>query len=140
MTGIRALDTAIEATEDWISALMQRLGWQDREKVYLALLAALHALRDSLPRDEAGYLGVQLPVLLRGLYFEGWHPAGHIPRAKSLSAFLERIQEGVHRDPGIDAEQVAHAVFSLLAQRLPAGEIEDAKAATPSALRMFWPS
>lgn len=140
MTGIRALDTAIEATEDWISALMQRLGWQDREKVYLALVVTLHALRDSLPRDEAGYLGVQLPVLLRGLYFEGWHPAGHIPRAKSLSAFVERIQEGVHRDPGIDAEQVAHAVFSLLAERLPAGELEDAKAATPSALRMFWPS
>jgi len=139
MTGIRAFDTATEATEDWLSALMQRLGWQDREKVYLALLAALHALRDSLPRDEAGYLGVQLPVLLRGLYFEGWHPAGHIPRAKSLSAFLERIQEGVHRDPGIDAEQVAHAVFSLLVERLPAGELEDAKAATPQALRMFWP-
>jgi uncharacterized protein (DUF2267 family) len=140
MTRIQALDAAIQATDDWISAIMQRLGWQDREKAYLALLATLHALRDSLPRDEAGYLGVQLPVLLRGLYFEGWHPASHVPRAKSRSTFLERIQEGVHRDPGIDAEQVAHAVFSLLAQRLPAGEIDDAKAATPQALRMFWPS
>jgi uncharacterized protein (DUF2267 family) len=137
MTGIQALDTAAKTTEEWISALMARLGWQDQEKVYLALLAALHALRDSLPRDEAGYLGVQLPVLLRGLYFEG---ASHIPRAKTRSAFLERIQEGVHRDPGIDAEQVAHAVFSLLANRLPMGEIDDAKAATPQALRMFWPS
>jgi len=52
---------------------------------------------------------------------------------------LERIQEGVHRDPGIDAEQVAHAVFSLFAKRLPVGEIDDAKAATPQVLRMFWP-
>jgi len=140
MTGIQALDTAIQATEDWISALMQRLGWQDREKIYLALVVTLHALRDSLARDEAAYLGIQLPVLLRGLYFEGWHPSSRIARAKSLSGFLERIQEGIHRDPGIDAEQVAHVVFSLLAERLPAGELEDAKAATPSALRMFWPS
>ena len=139
MAGIQALDSAIPKTEEWIGALMQRLGWHDREKVYLALLATLHALRDSLPRDEAGYLGVQLPVLLRGLYFEGWHPASHIPRAKTRSAFLERIQEGVHRDPGIDAEQVTQSVFSLLAERLPAGELEDAKAATPQALRMFWP-
>lgn len=139
MTGIQALDTAVETTEEWIISLTARLGWQDREKVYSALLAALHALRDSLPRDEAGYLGVQLPVLLRGLYFEGWHPASRIPRAKTRGAFLERIQEGVHRDPGIDAEQVAHAVFSLLAERLPVGEIDDAKAATPQALRMFWP-
>jgi uncharacterized protein (DUF2267 family) len=87
-------------------------------------LLPLHALHDSLPRDEAGYLGVQLPVLLRGLYFEGWHPASHIPRAKTRSAFLERIQERMHRDPGIDAEQVAHAVFSLLAKRLPVGDCE----------------
>jgi uncharacterized protein (DUF2267 family) len=140
MTGVQALDTAVQTTEEWVSALMARLGWRDRERAYLALLAALHALRDALPRDEAGYLGVQLPVLLRGLYFEGWHPASHIPGAKSRSAFVERIQEGVHRDPGIDAEGVAHAVFALLAERLPSGEIEDAKAATPEALRMFWPA
>jgi uncharacterized protein (DUF2267 family) len=140
MTGVQTLNTAVETTEEWISALMVRLGWRHKERAFLALLAALHALRDALPRDEAGYLGVQLPVLLRGLYFEGWHPASHIPRAKTHSAFLERIQEGVHRDPGIDAEQVAHAVFSLLAERLPSGEIEDAKAATPEALRMFWPA
>jgi len=140
MTGIQTLDTAVGATEEWINALMAQLGWQDKERTYLALLAALHALRDALPRDEAGYLGVQLPVLLRGLYFEGWHPASHIQRAKSRSAFVERIQEGVHRDPGIDAEGVAHAVFALLAERLPPGEVEDAKAAMPETLRMFWPA
>ena len=140
MKGIQTLDTAVGATEEWVNALMARLGSQDKERTYLALLAALHALRDALPRDEAGYLGVQLPVLLRGLYFEGWHPASHIQRAKSRSPFVERIQEGVHRDPGIDAEGVAHAVFALLAERLPPGEVEDAKAATPEALRMFWPA
>jgi uncharacterized protein (DUF2267 family) len=32
---------------------MLRLGWQDRDKVYAALITALHALRDWLPRDEA---------------------------------------------------------------------------------------
>jgi len=69
MTGIQALDTAVKTTEEWISALMAQLGWQDRGKVYLALLCCLASLRDSLPRDEAGHLGVQLPVLLRGLYF-----------------------------------------------------------------------
>lgn len=140
MTGIQTLNTAVETTEEWISALMARLGWHDKERAYLALLAALHALRDALPRDEAGYLGVQLPVLLRGLYFEGWHPASHLQRAKSRSAFVERIQEGVHRDPGVNAEAVAHAVFALLAERLPLGEVENAKAATPEPLRMFWPA
>jgi uncharacterized protein (DUF2267 family) len=140
MTNIYNLEKAVPDVEAWLTDLKQRLQWRDREKVYLALIVTLHALRDSLPRDEAVYLGAQLPVLLRGLYYEGWHPSARIARAKSRSAFVERIQEGLHRDPGIDAEKVADAVFSLLAERVPAAELEEAKAATPSGLRMFWPS
>jgi uncharacterized protein (DUF2267 family) len=133
------LNAALRATDDWIDDLMGRLGWSDRERVYRALLAALHALRDCLERDEAIYLGAQFPALLRGLYYEGWHPSAHLA-AKSRSAFLERIHDSLHRDPGIDAEQVARSVFALLATRLPAAEVEDAKAATPSALHNLWPS
>ena len=140
MANLQDLKKALPDTEAWLADLKQRLKWHDREKVYLAFMATLHALRDSLPRDVAVYLGVQLPVLLRGLYFEGWHPSARVTRAKSRSAFIERIQEGVHRDPGIDAEEVASAVLALLAERLPAPELEDAKAATPTSLRMFWPS
>lgn len=139
MTNIQDLEKAVPEVEAWVADLKQRLQWHDREKVYLALLATLHGLRDALPRDEAVFIGVQLPVLLRGLYFEGWHPSARIARAKTRTGFVERIQEGVHRDPGIDAEEVASVVFALLADRLPAGEFEDAKAATPSDLRMFWP-
>jgi uncharacterized protein (DUF2267 family) len=139
MAPIADLDTAVRATEDWVDDLMRRLGWQDRERVYLALLAALHALRDILPRDEAVFLGAQLPALLRGLYYDGWHPGAH-PATKSRSAFLGRIHDGLHRDPGVDAEQVAHCLFALLAARLSAAEIEDAKAATPRELHNLWPS
>ncbi len=140
MASIQDLEKSVSDVETWLIDLKQRLKWHDQEKVYLALVATLHALRDSLPQDEAIYLGAQLPVLLRGLYYEGWHPSARVNRAKSRSAFVERIQEGVHRDPGVDAEAVADAVFSLLAKRLPAAELEDAKAATPTELRMLWPS
>jgi len=103
------------------------------------LLGTPHALLDSLPRDEAVYIGAQMPALLRGLYYDGRHPGARVP-AKNRSAFLERIQEAVHHDPGIDAEQVAHAVFALLTAHLPQSELEEARAATPNALRAFWPS
>jgi uncharacterized protein (DUF2267 family) len=139
MTTISDLNVAVPATEDWIDDLMRRLGWQDRERVFRALLATLHALRDCLARDEAIYIGAQLPTLLRGLYYDGWHPSAR-PPTRSRSAFLERIHDGVHRDPGVDTEQVARAVFALLAARLPAAEIEDTKAATPSVLHNLWPS
>ena len=139
MTTISDLNAAVLVAEDWINDLMRRLGWQDRERVYLALLVTLHALRDCLARDEAVYIGAQLPTLLRGLYYEGWHPSAR-PAMRSRGAFLERIHDGVHRDPGVDTEQVARGVFALLAARLPAAEIEDAKAATPSVLHNLWPS
>ena len=139
MPGLQDLRAALPETEAWIDDIMRRLGWHDRERVYLVMLATLHALRESLPRDEAIYIGAQLPPLLRGFYYEGWHPGAHLA-AKSRSAFLERIHDGVHRDPGIDIEEAARAVFAALAARLPAGELEDAKAATPQPLHNLWPN
>jgi len=139
MTALRDLDEAAPAAREWVDDLTRRLDWHDRERTYLVLIAALHALRDCLGRDEAVYIGAYLPTLLRGLYYEGWHPGAH-PAARSRRAFLERIHDGVHRDPAVDAEQVARAVLALLAARLPAAEIEDAKAATPRELHNLWPS
>jgi uncharacterized protein (DUF2267 family) len=139
MPAIQEFNAATQAAEDWIDDFRQRLGWNDRERVYVALVAALHALRDCLGRDEAVYIGTHLPPLLRGFYYEGWHP-GRRPAARSRAAFLERIHDGVHRDPAVDPEQVARAVLALIAARLPAAEIEEAKAATPKPLHNLWPS
>lgn len=139
MMDIREFDVAAHAAEEWIDDLTQRLGWRDREKVYSALVATLHALRDCLPVHEAVFLGDHLTVLLRGLYYEGWRLAKY-SSLKSRDAFLERIREGVHRDPGIDAENVARVVLALLAQRLPASELEDVRSVTPKALRALWPT
>lgn len=133
------MSAAVGATEAWVDDLMRLLGWQDRERVYLALVATLHAFRDCLPRDEAIHVGAQLPTLLRGFYYEGWHP-GARPSAKSRDAFLERIRDGVHHDPAVDAEDVTRAVFALLAMRMSAAEVEDAKAVTPQPLHNLWPS
>lgn len=139
MSEVQELTVAVKMTQEWIDDLVRRLGWHDRERAYRVLLATLHALRDTLARDEAVYIGAQLPPLLRGLYYEGWHP-GAVRAARSRSAFIERIQDGVHRDPAVDAEEVARAVLAMLAARLPAAEIEDAKAATPRSLHNLWPS
>lgn len=139
MAAIQDLDTALRDTQEWVDDLTGRFAWHDRQRVYLALVAGLHALRDCVGRDQAANIGAHLPALLRGLYYEGWHPAGH-PQARSREAFLERIHDGVHRDPAIDPEAVAHAVLALVAARLPAGEVENAKAATPNDLHNLWPA
>src|SRR5512134_2375525 len=104
MPALQDLRVAVSETEAWVDDVVRRRGWHDREPVYLVLLATLHGLRDSLPRDEAIYIGAQLPPLLRGLYYERWHPGAHLA-VKSRSAFLERIYDSVHRDLAIDVEE-----------------------------------
>lgn len=139
MSELQELTTAVKTTQEWVDDLLQRLGWHDRERTYRVLLAALHALRDCLGRDEAVYVGEQLPPLLRGLYYQGWHP-GAPGASRSRGEFLARIHDGAHRDPAVDPEAVARAVLAVLAARLPAAEVENAKAATPPPLHNLWPS
>ena len=138
MTSIMDFSADLRMAEGWIDDLMRCLGWHDRQRTYSALLSTLRALRDCLGRDEAVYVGAQLPALLRGHYYEGWHP--HARKTLSRNAFLDRVLDGVHRDVAVDAEQVARAVMALLATHIPAAELEDAKAATPPALHNLWPS
>jgi hypothetical protein len=40
MTATQDLNAAVQVTEDWIADLKERLGWHDRQRVYLALLTA----------------------------------------------------------------------------------------------------
>ncbi len=83
-------------------------------------------------------MGAQLPALLRGFYYEGWHPRRRAI-ARNRNSFLDRIHDGVHRDPAADPEEIARSVIGQLADRLSAAEIELAKAATPRALHDLWP-
>lgn len=123
----------------WVDDLLVRLDWQHRETALLALRATLHALRDHLPVDEAVHLGGELPLVMRGLYYDGWHPATKPLALPDRQTFLERVHAGVHRDPGIDAEQVIRSVFALLTERISDVEVQDVKAVLPEALRGLWP-
>ncbi|MCA1494882.1 DUF2267 domain-containing protein [Ensifer sp. NBAIM29] len=133
------LNSALHATQNWVSDLMWRLRWEDRERVYQALIATLHALRDCMDRDEAVNIGAQLPPLLRGFYYEGWCN-GRRTILRNRNSFLDQVHDSVHRDPAVDPEEVARSVLAQLADRLPAAELEDAKAATPRVLHDLWPA
>ena len=143
MAPIRELDAALRATDDWIDDLMRRLCDASLGTITTVSisLCSQHCTRcvDCLGQDEAVHVGAHLPALLRGSFLRRVAPGGH-GAAKTRRAFLARIHDGVHRDPGVDAEQVARAVLALLAARLPAPELEDAKAATPKELHNLWPS
>lgn len=139
-TGLDVFDHTIQITNLWLKELMEKLGTEDRHRAYLALRSVLHALRDRLTVDEAAHLGAQLPMLVRGLYYEGYHPAHKPLKERSREEFLAHIVEQFRKDPDVDPEQIARAVFALLSDKITKGEIQDVRYSLPSAIRELWPS
>lgn len=139
MAQTQELKTALAETEVWIDEFIELAGWHDRDLAFKAFVSGLHAFRDSLPWDEAANVAAYFPPLLRGVYFEGWHPASRSLPLAARNIFFERIRDAVHQEPGVEPEQVTRALFGLLARRLPQSELEDVKAVAPEELHAFWP-
>ena len=139
VTSLDVFETTLHKTHRWLKELMQVLDWEDRHKAYLAMRASLHALRDRLTVEEVAQLGAQLPMLIRGFYYEGWDPTGKPVKERQKEQFLARIEQQFPDDERIDPEQVARAVFTVLANRVTEGEIEDVKEILPKELKTLWP-
>jgi uncharacterized protein (DUF2267 family) len=138
-TGLDVFDTTLHKTNIWLNDLMQVLDWTDRHKANLALRATLHALRDRIAVEEVAQLGAQLPMLIRGFYYEGWDPTGKPLRERRKEQFLAHIEQPFRRDDRIDPERVARAVFTVLARRVTEGEIKDVKYVLPAEMWDLWP-
>jgi uncharacterized protein (DUF2267 family) len=139
-TGLSVFDSTIEKTNIWLNEIMDGLGWRERHRAYHALSAVLHALRDRLTIPEAADLGAQLPLLVRGIYYEGWHPSGKPVKERKKEEFVAHIAQAFRDDPLIDPEEVTRAVFRVLARHVTAGEIEEVKQMLPAELRELWSS
>lgn len=138
-TGLETFDTTLQKTNEWLGELMEELHWDDRRRAYRGLKAVLHALRDRLSVEEASHLAAQLPLLVRGFYYEGWHPADKPLKERSREQFLAHVTQELNRDPGVDPGRLCRAVFELLERHLTGGEINDVKQSLPSGIRELWP-
>jgi uncharacterized protein (DUF2267 family) len=138
-TGLEVFDRTVQKTNSWLLDLSQILRWPEKHKVYLALRATLHALRDRVTVDEVAHLGAQLPMSIRGFYYAGWNPTDKPLKERHKEQFLAHIEQQFSSDDSVDPEVVARGVFFMLEHRVADGEIEDVKQVLPSELRGLWP-
>ena len=139
-THIRVFDSTLQTTHRWLQELELAASLDNEAEAYSVLRAVLHALRDRLPADEAVHLGAQLPMLIRGFYYEGWKPSTTPKKQRSLEAFLEGMQPLPTLKGEISAEQALRSVFLMLDHRISEGEIADVRQAMPEEIRRLWPT
>jgi uncharacterized protein (DUF2267 family) len=114
------VDRTVEKTNIWLTDVAKRVSVDDKHVAYLVLRSVLHALRDRLDVETTAHLAAQLPMLVRGLYYEGWDPTGK-PERMSYDEFLVRIEDDALLKGRSEAEDAARAVFAVLWDHLGEG-------------------
>jgi uncharacterized protein (DUF2267 family) len=139
-TGLDVFDSTVQQTNVWLKEIADDLHWDDRRRAYIALRGTLHALRDYLVTDEAAHLAAQVPLLVRGIFYEGWDPAQKTIPQRSRDDFLGRVAaEFARTDPGVDPARVARSVLRVLSEHVAAGEIDQIRRILPEDVREIWP-
>ena len=137
---LEVFDASLQKTQVWLNDLMLELGWEEKpQKTCLALRTALHALRDRLTVEAAVHLGAQLPILIRGVYYEGWKLTGKPVKERHKSEFLDHIAKAFRDDDTVDPEKVMRAVLKVLASHISTGESDNVKHLLPKSLQELWP-
>lgn len=131
-------DASLVKTNLWLSEIAGLLGWEDGHRALGALRATLHALRDRLDVDHAARLGAQLPLIVRGVYYEGWDPSGKPLRVRHVDDFLELVARELA--PGQDdLDRIVRAVLRVLCKHVTPGESERIRQVLPRSFRELWP-
>ncbi|MRU16120.1 DUF2267 domain-containing protein [Roseovarius sp. A21] len=135
--GLEVIDHTVQLTHEWINELAAKLGWGDRRQVLMLMRTTLAGLRDMLGPNEAAQLSAQLPLLVRGLFFEGWQPAHSHERTRE--ALVARIEANLGHDREYQGPEDISEVFRLLNGRVSEGEVRQARQSLPADIRDLWP-
>jgi uncharacterized protein (DUF2267 family) len=139
-TGLDTFDKTIQESNLWLKDVTERLNTNDRHHAYSTLRAVLHALRDRIGPENAAHLGAQLPMLLRGLFYEGWDPTGKPTKERHETAFLAHIARELPRADEDEVEQGVYAAFDVLSKHIDRGAAVKLAGMFPQELRKFWPA
>jgi len=138
-TGLEVFDKTVQTTNIWLDEIMERIG-PDRHIAWHILGTVLRTLRDRLPLDDAAHLGAQLPLLVRGLYYDQWHSPSAIHKERHQEEFLARIQEGLRDTRPVNVQEAVRTVFAVLAKHIAKGQADKTARVLPAEIRSLWPA
>ena len=134
-TRVDIIDRSVEKAHIWINEMAEELGTDDSHRAYRVLRSFLHALRDHLSVDEAAKLAAQLPIFVRGVFYEGWDPSRTPEHARDIDSFLTRIASDAGLAGETEASFAATAASRVLRRHVSPGEGDNVLNALPQHLR-----
>jgi len=137
---IHVFERTTHEAHEWVNDLAGRTGWGNEREVLRLLRTVLCKIRDHLPVNEMAQFSAQLPLILRGMYFEGWQPKLTPVHERHAADFVAAINEKVSDVMDYQGASDIKAVFNLLNARISRGEVEDVRACLPQELRDLWPA
>lgn len=138
MLGLDVFDRTFQMTNIWLDEIMEKLG-PDRQIAWKVLSTVLHKLRDMLQPDLAAHLGAQLPLLVRGVYYDLYEPSKQPITLRTREDFVSEVEKWLSDVRPIDPVLAIQAVFGVLNRHLSAGQIAKVREALPGSTRALWP-
>jgi uncharacterized protein (DUF2267 family) len=133
------IDHTIQLANEWVHQIDELMPWNDSNKSFRLLRAVLHTVRDMLGVEEAAQLAAQLPLFIRGVYFDGWNPSVTPAALREKPDFVARIIEGFAPDLLEEPESLISHVLSVINTRVSPGEMRDVRGSMRKSVRDIWP-
>lgn len=136
-SGIHVFDKSLQETHTWLNEISEVMKDPRHKIAYHALRGVLFSVRDRLPPAETFDLAAQLPVMIRGVFFEGYTLNGK-PEKFGPDDFLKRVSDELNLVGGADPMKATRAVFEVLSLHVSDGEMEDVRNAMPKEFNIFY--
>jgi uncharacterized protein (DUF2267 family) len=138
-TGLDVFDKTLQTTHIWLDELMEEIG-PDRQVAWHVLSAVLRSIRDRVPLGLATHLGSQLPILVRGVYYDQWRAPGQTLEnpPRTMDEFLAPIAHELSNIRPVNVREATRAVFDILSRHVNRGQIEKVRDALPEQVRTLW--
>jgi uncharacterized protein (DUF2267 family) len=136
-TGLDVFDKTIQTTNVWLNEIMDEIG-PDRRVAWKVLSVVLHKIRDRVPVELAAHLGAELPLLVRGVYYDQFEPAKQPSGCRNLDEFVAEVGEWLADTRPVNVLDAVHAVFGVLSRHIPAGQVHKIQEALPKDIRASW--
>jgi uncharacterized protein (DUF2267 family) len=138
-TGLEVLDKSIQTTNIWLNEISEQIG-PDRHLAWHVLGVVLRALRDRLPVDDAAHFAAQLPLVVRGTFYEQYRPSIQPEDIRTREEFVAKVAKDLTTVRPVDPVDAIRAVFATVQAHIPEGQTAKTRASLTEDIRKLWPT